>query len=300
MKVVIAGAGSIGMLIGSYLQEAGTGVTFHTRRKEQADALNREGVRRVNLDGTASVFPAYATDDIHQLPKDALWIVCTKFAGLRGILSRMKEAEVTGPVLFIQNGIAHMELAYESGLERFAFATVEHGAGRLDDRTVSHNGVGSMTIAVGRGNQDAFHLLDNAASDQFPIAYHENAEQILMRKVLINCMINPLTALLRLKNGELIDNRYASSLFQQLYAEMMEAFPEFRTILPYEAVVGVCQKTASNHSSMWADRQAGRPMEIETIVTAVIRKAESRNVTLNLLKTLEQMLKAVDEGGVDQ
>lgn len=285
------------MLIGSYLQEAAMDVAFHTRRKEQADALNREGIQRINMDGTASVFPAYATDDIQQLPKDALWIVSTKFAGLHGILSEMKETKVTGPILFIQNGIAHLELAYGSDWEQFAFATVEHGAGRLDDRTVSHNGVGSMTIAVGRGKRNVFHLLDSAVTEQFPIVFHEDAEQILMRKVLINCMINPLTALLQVKNGELVDNCHASSLFRQLYAELMEAFPEFRTFLPYEAVVGVCQKTASNHSSMLADRQAGRPMEIETIVTAVIRKAESRNVSLNLLKTLERMLKAVDGGG---
>ncbi|MFS0574356.1 2-dehydropantoate 2-reductase [Sporosarcina sp. 179-K 3D1 HS] len=300
MEVVIAGAGSIGMLIGSFLQEAGMKVTFYTRRTDQAEALKREGIQRINLDRSRSVFQVDATHDIQQLSKDALWVIGSKYSGVQNILAEMESAQVTGPVLFIQNGIAHLEIAYNTKWPHIAFATVEHGARRLDDRTVSHNGVGPMTIAVGRGDRKAFQCLSEADADTFPITFQNDPVQILMRKVLINCMINPLTALLQVKNGELVENRYALSLFQQLYDELMKAFPEFRAVLPYEAVVGVCRQTASNHSSMLGDRMAGRPMEIETIVTAVIRKAEEHDESLFLLKALEQLLIAVDEGGEGQ
>ena len=57
--------------------------------------------------------------------------------------------------------------------------------------------------------------------------------------------------------------------------ELMDAFPEMKKILPYEAVVDVCRKTANNQSSMLVDRLAGRPMEIATIVTAVREKRKS-------------------------
>ena len=46
---------------------------------------------------------------------------------------------------------------------------------------------------------------------------------------------------------------------------------------------------------MLTDRLAGRPMEIETIVTAVIRKGTSMTgETLPLLSTFEKMLYAID------
>ena len=48
---------------------------------------------------------------------------------------------------------------------------------------------------------------------------------------------------------------------------------------------------------MLVDRLAGRPMEIETIVTAVIRKANGRNKSLPFLATYEQMLFAIEWKG---
>ena len=46
MDVVIAGAGSIGLLIGSFLSEAGMDVTFYVRREEQAELIRGEGIQR--------------------------------------------------------------------------------------------------------------------------------------------------------------------------------------------------------------------------------------------------------------
>ena len=93
----------------------------------------------------------HATTDIRNLSATALWIIAVKYAGLRELLSEMQEAHVENPVLFIQNGIGHMELVKNVELPHVAFATVEHGARRVDDRTVSHNGVGMITIATARG-----------------------------------------------------------------------------------------------------------------------------------------------------
>ena len=109
---------------------------------------------------------------------------------------------MSNPVLFVQNGIGHMELVRHVELPQLAFATVEHGARRVDDRSVSHNGVGMITIATARGNDSVFDLIELANSSIFPVNRHSDAEQILLRKVLINCMINPLTAILEVENGK--------------------------------------------------------------------------------------------------
>jgi len=108
-------------------------------------------------------------------------------------------------------------------------------------------------------------------------------------------MINPLTAILEVKNGELLSNDSCYVLFERLYKELMNAFPEMRTELSLENVIAVCQRTAENQSSMLADRSAGRPMEIETIVTAVIRKAREAQKEMPLLSTFEEMLYAIEK-----
>ncbi|KXH79889.1 ketopantoate reductase family protein [Sporosarcina sp. HYO08] len=297
MDIVIAGAGSIGLLVGSYLSEAGFHVTFYVRREEQARLIRENGVCRVNQDHSETIVPADASTELSKLPASALWIVAVKYAHLQSLLKSMGKVNNKNPILFLQNGIGHVPLIRETGLCHVAFATVEHGAKRMNDWTVSHNGVGMIAIAAEKGNDQLFTLIGQAASAQFPILFKENAERILMRKVLINCMINPLTAILGVENGDLIENPYCLTLFQNLYEELIGAFPKMASDLSYEDVVAVCRNTARNQSSMLVDRLAGRQMEIDTIVSAVIERANDQGKQLPILQTFEQMLYAINQKG---
>lgn len=294
MAVIIAGAGSVGLLLGSFLAEAGLDVMMLVRRKEQAKLLAQKGIERVNEDGTKTVVRVNATTDIAELPVAHFWIVAVKFSDLRGFLAQLKERNMQEPVLFVQNGIGHLALATETDLPHYAFATVEHGALRSDDRVVRHNGIGMLTVGAGRGDATLFNRIEEARSERFPISRHADGEHVLMRKVIINCMINPLTAILQVRNGELLTNQHCRGLFAGLYEELMAAFPEMRPYLPLETVQTVCKNTAQNHSSMLVDRLSGRQMEIATIVTAIIQRAYAVNKTLPLLSTFEKMLYAVD------
>lgn len=296
MDVVIAGAGSIGLLIGSFLSENGWKVTFFVRREEQAALIREKGVKRVGSAGVEIVHEASAETDIEKLPSNAPWIVAVKFNGVASILEILKNKKMKNAVLFVQNGFGHVDMVSETELPHLFFATVEHGAGRLDDRSVSHNGIGVMKIAPYRGDATNFDFLKNIRSTSFPIEFVRDAKQTVLRKVLINCMINPITAILQMKNGALLENEYAKALFDQLFDEIITAFPEMRQVVSKEVVEEVCRKTSSNESSMLRDRKNGVPMEIETIVSIVIKMAEKRNCSLPLLKTLEKMLLAVDGG----
>jgi len=296
MDVVIVGAGSIGLLIGSFLGEAGANVVFLVRREEQATIIREQGIRRVNSDGTAVVVKADAQTDAGELPRHAPWIVATKYDGVAPIVQLLIERKLENAVMFVQNGYGHFEYVRKTEMPNVFFATVEHGAGRLDERTVSHNGVGAWKIASYRGDEKAFDFLKHAQSADFPVVFAEDAKQIILRKVLINCMINPLTAVLQMKNGELLENLHAKKLFDQLFDELIAAFPEMQFDLPKSAIEEVCIRTAKNNSSMLTDRLNGNPMEIETVVSTVLQIGEDRGVRLPLLRTLETMLFAIDRG----
>lgn len=294
MEVVIAGAGSIGLLLGSYFCEAGMKVTFLVRSDAQKESLKIDGLRRVNIDRSEIECHVNAIMRIEEAPVDALWILAVKYAGLEELIKELDKAAMKNPVLFVQNGIGHIELAQHSQLTTIGFATVEHGAMRIDNRTVQHNGSGTISIASFRGDNSLFQYLHSAETIAFPITYVNDAEQSLLRKVLLNCMINPLTTILQLKNGELLSNPYAHELLVKLHKELLHAFPEMSTSLPLEAVEKVCEKTATNHSSMLVDRLNGNRMEIETIVSALLLKANTKNFKLPILEMLEQMLLAID------
>ena len=294
MEVVIVGAGSVGLLLGSYLSESGIKVTMVVRREEQASALNNKGIRRVNEDGSESVFRVHATTAFPTDNTSSIWILAVKYIDLQHLLNQLEVLKIKNPMLFIQNGLDHFSMANATSIPNLAFATVEHGARRIADNAVQHNGVGLVTIGAGRGDSTVFDLIETAHSDRFPVTRHVDAEFVLMRKVLINCMINPLTAILEVENGKLLTNPSCHDLFVTLYDELIDAFPEMKPHLSLEAVSTVCQNTAQNKSSMLSDRLAGRPMEIKTIMTAVIEKANALHKKVPLLEMLEKMLYALE------
>ena len=128
----------------------------------------------------------------------------------------------------------------------------------------------------------------------FPITRQQNAKQLLFRKVLINCAINPLTALLEIRNGQLLDNPYFHLLFRQLCEELLNNFEEYSNLLSYKDIEEVCRKTADNQSSMLVDRIKGRNMEIETILTAVLKEINQKGGSAPFLQILETALLGIN------
>ncbi len=68
----------------------------------------------------------------------------------------------------------------------------------------------------------------------------------------------------------------------------------------FEDVKSLCEKTASNTSSMLADFLNERPTEIDTIVGAIIKKASKKKVELPTLTTLYYLIKAKEEKRVEK
>lgn len=295
LEVVIVGAGAIGMLIGSYLAEANHQVTFVVQRKEQADILHNEGLHRQKQNGVVDTFAVRATTDLTVAPSNALWIIAVKYYALPPILQRLEQLSIEAPVLFVQNGIGHFAIVEQSTIAQPVIATVEHGAQRINDNTIIHNGVGPIRIGEGQSTSDFLSAFVAVNKPQFPIIVAQNAFQLLLRKTLLNCMINPLTAILQVQNGQLIHNAYCKQIVQQLFEELSTAFHTVEPAIAWQDVEKLCLNTAKNTSSMLADRKQRRPMEVETIVTAVRELAESEGYSLPLLATLERMLYALNE-----
>ncbi len=294
MKVGIIGAGAIGMLMGSYLAEAGLNVTMLTRSHAQCQSLLEKGICRIDERGRKTIQSIHATTHYQALQSMNLLIIAVKYKDISAVLQNIKAEKMDIPLLFIQNGLAHLEDLKENEFSHMAFATVEHGAMKKNDYTVMHNGVGRIVIGERFGHPHHFDLLESANGPAFPVIRHHDAAYILLRKALINCLINPLTTILKVPNGQLIESEHALELLTDLYDELLDAFPEMAQDLPFSAVVEICERTARNHSSMLADYEAGRPMEIQTIVSAVIQKAKWNGKNLPLLATYEKILLVLD------
>ncbi|MDV6376808.1 2-dehydropantoate 2-reductase [Sporosarcina sp. GW1-11] len=296
MRFVVVGAGSIGLLIGSYLAQNQADVTFWVRREEQARQLRSRLIRQDDTDSEHN-FHVQAVVNPEELPTDALWIIAVKYDALHNVLQTISTLPKQPDLLFIQNGIGHLSLIDQYTLGHVSFATVEHGAQRVDEHTVRHNGIGPIIIATNEKIAPTIEWLQAIESENFPIQTQDDAEKLLLRKVLINCAINPLTAILQVRNGQLLDNSPIHLLFRQLCEELLSNFPEVEDVLVYDDIARVCRKTSFNQSSMLVDRLKGNTMEIETIITAVLRKVKQKGGHAPILHMLENMLLGINGRG---
>lgn len=297
MNVVVIGAGAVGQLMASFLSEAHIDVTLVVRKQEQADELNLKRLTRIQIDGTRSVHQVTSTVELKRLAKPDLIVIAVKYGQLQNIYKQLSDLPKEVPLLFVQNGLAHFEEALCLPQQTIAFCSVSFGAQLINSTTVQHRGVGTCKIGIARGEDLVFKQLLHVQNRLFPIELIENAERMLFEKAVFNCLINPLTAILQIKNGELLTNKHAFSLMHTIYQELTEAFGDIERSIPFSAVIALCEKTAANTSSMLADRMQGRKSEVDTIVGAVLQKASVNGHHLATLRTLYHQVLAIEESG---
>lgn len=297
MEVAIIGAGAVGQLTASFLAESGMSVTLVARRQGQVDELNAKYLTRVNVDGTKTVQKIASTMKLEGLPQQDLIVVAVKYGQLQELYEQLSSLPSTVSLLFMQNGLAHFDEVLRLPQKNIAFCSVSFGAQMIDQSTVQHRGIGACKIALERGNYDAFNNLLQLRNSFFPVELVANAEQMLFEKAVFNCLINPLTAILQVKNGELVTNKQAFLLMQTIYQELTDAFEGIEQAIPFFEVIDLCEKTASNTSSMLADRMQGRKSEIDTIVGVILEKALVSGHDLPTLRTLYHQLLAIEESG---
>ena len=297
VNVVVIGAGAVGMLTASFLSEVGIQVTVVVRRQEQAHELNHQGLTRVNLNGTKIKTKVDAVTSLRAFPHADLVIITVKYGQLHTVYEQLAALPKDIPLLFMQNGLAHYEEALQLQQETIAFSSITFGAQVENSTTVLHRGLGFCQMAIARGDTTVFRELEQLVHQDFSMTITQNAEQMLFEKAVFNSLINPLTAILQVKNGELVTNRNAFILVQTIYQELIEAFPGLEANIDFSDVVALCEKTANNTSSMLADRLNGRKSEIETIVGAILKKALQNGHILPTLRTLYLQVLAIEESG---
>lgn len=294
MRIEIIGAGAVGLLVASYFAEKNMDVYIVGKPAEKNVCKDMQIVR-TNVDQSVT---AVNVKFISALSNEAnLIIVAVKYGQLHEVYASMEHVKNSIPLLFLQNGLAHYEEALALNKEHIAFSSIQFGAYKQAPNHVAHKGEGMMKVAVAKGDYCNFSFLNNLSSPELPIVFEQDAETMLMEKALLNCFINPLTAILQVKNGQLITERHALQLLKNLYKEIIEAFPQFEENFQFGQVVALCERTAENTSSMLADRLANRKTEIDTIAGAILKKAGQNQKELPVLKTLYHLVKAFEESG---
>jgi 2-dehydropantoate 2-reductase len=298
MKIGIIGAGSIGLLFSWYLSRNHE-VTLYTRTAHQADQINREGVTLIKECETVRMLPANPME--LWAGGDDLTIITVKQYQLEEVLSRVKEmVEKTGSLLFLQNGMGHLKLIEQLQSSAIYVGSVEHGAARANGAAVRHNGVGPVRAAAFKGSKGYLLQLANDTPKDFPILVEEDYYEILIKKLVVNAVINPLTAAFQIQNGLLLENPFFHKIAISLFDEIMRVIGAVDKEEHYRNLVAVCENTSANYSSMYIDIGQGRRTEIDAILGFLLEEAERKQIQCPYISNYFHVIKGKEFQGEGQ
>ncbi|MWV45248.1 2-dehydropantoate 2-reductase [Paenibacillus sp. HJL G12] len=325
MIIDVVGAGSLGLLYSGKLAAADVEVRLWCRSVGQAKELRSKGITVLDVHGAmeSAVDPeAFLTGSIEEFSKrwkqePGQWIfLMTKQKDAEAVSSMtagrlVKEGisvEQQPGVVCFQNGYGHMERieGILPGWPLYAAITTE-GAKRTKRHEVLHAGSGMTWIGVPEAHSrakvsvHAERLVKMLQKAGFSADLSNDIDSRIYRKLLINAVINPLTALWNIPNGELLASDKRMQTMRMLLDEALEVYDACG--IPYEddiweQILEVCSSTAGNTSSMLKDVQEGAATEVDWIngsITALGLKANKRAVTHELITGLVKGLTIREE-----
>ncbi|RWZ60705.1 2-dehydropantoate 2-reductase [Halobacillus fulvus] len=266
MNIGIIGAGSIGLLAGAYLGRDHD-VHMYVRRPSQLEVMRKEGIHCSALDSPTSVNVHLVDEGISA---HDLLFVTVKQHQLPDVL---KQLPTTCPVLFLQNGMGHLDLLPVETHTCWV-GVVEHGARKTGEAAVEHLGKGKIQVAGLNKKEEVMWWVHQLSSDDFPVLYHEDYEEILAAKLVVNTVINPLTAIFQVQNKQIVQNSSIQNIAYVLCEEACRVLNRPVTS-EWERVQRVALNTGENQSSMLKDILNGRRTEVDAISGYIIRRSQS-------------------------
>ncbi len=303
MNIAIVGPGAMGLLFAGYLSRTNAKVVLVDNDPVHASLLNSRGFRWEGMDSDV-ILKIPATVGLGDPDDFELLILCVKAYDTESASAELACTGYRGPVLTLQNGAGNIEI-----LERnlpdstiIAGATSE-GANLVEDAHVRHAGKGKTEFGVAhQGGSGGAHvegivrLMRDAGLDA---GLTGDPLSLVWSKVLVNAGINPLTAILRVQNGRLLEIEHARELMRGLVLEGWEVLKRMNIKLSYGDPVArveeVCRLTAANYSSMYQDIMAGRRTEVDYINGAIVREGEHLGVPCPVNEAVTHLARSIEQ-----
>ena len=281
MNIAIVGAGSLGRLWAFRLSSLNA--VLITRTYLQKSFLEKEGLIYFENDRIFKEVIKVKCIQENDFKSFDIILVMVKQKDLPNVVSFLKRvAHPFTQVVFWQNGLGHEKIAKELGLQYTYAAITTEGCFKVGRNRVIYAGEGKTYI----GSFPKFGLKPYALLVSFveilksrglAVKLVPDISFVMWKKLAVNCLINPLTALYKLPNGELLSKRF-EYVIQRLLAEILEVAKCCGVSLSFEEILAflkeICLKTRKNKSSMLQDLLQGKKTEIDFLNNAIVSLAQ--------------------------
>jgi 2-dehydropantoate 2-reductase len=324
MRFLVAGAGAIGAYIGARMARAGLDVTLFARGPHLR-AMQEHGVQVKSTEGDFVARPTIAGSLEEVGPVDVVFLG-VKAHGLPQLAPQLKP--VLGPqttVVSTQNGIPWWYFQGFGGeLDGLRLERIDPG-GMISSAIESRSVVGSIVyfsteisspgvIQHIEGNRISLGEPDGSRSDRCrqiaealiasglrcPVTARIRHE--IWVKVLGNASLNPVSALTRATLVQMLRDPGVSSVIRNIMQEVEALSHKLGMELPVsiDQRMAGAEKVGEHKTSMLQDLEAGRPMELEALVGAVVELGERVGLSMPYTKTVYSCAKLLAQSAARQ
>ena len=297
----------MGSLLGAYLGDVAD-VTLIGCWPEQVIAIRERGLWLEHPDGRLSHHrPAITNEPAATDLFDVALVVVKSRQTLAAAKTIAPVLQPDGLAITLQNGLGNCAtMRGELGESRASLGVTAEGATMLEPGRVRHAGHGPTHFgrdAVLGSPQLALLPQVVAQFERAGFEAHlvDEMDSLVWGKLAVNAAINPLTALLRVPNGFLVQNEALVKLMSLAAHEVVAVAAAQGITLPYpdaaERAMEVARATAHNRSSMLQDVDRGAPTEVEAICGAVARVGRDFGVPTPLNVKLCRLVRQMETSG---
>lgn len=290
-KIFILGAGAIGSVIGALLSKRND-VTL-VGNEAHVEAVNSRGL---SISGDVNeTFHVRATGQVREIPREALIFLTTKAydsdGAIRGINALLREDTV---ILVFQNGLGNEEVVKSAvggkgkvlrgvttmAAEFFRAGEVKYWKG---ETVIERTAIAERVAGI----MNACDIKTNLS---------ENIRDNIWSKVVVNSVVNPLTAIFQVRNRQ-IGGETLESVRQQIIQECFKVGEAEGISLPGDLGKEVDKAILSytNFSSMCQDIMKGKRTEIDFLNAKIVDLGRQHRVPTPVNETIVHLIRFLEE-----
>ena len=306
MKYLVMGAGALGSVFGGLLAERGHDVTF-VGADDHLLAMQKQGLTITGIWGEhrlGSVKAYYGTKDLSGA-YDVVLLSVKSYHTAAVITQTLPFIHEKSLIFSIQNGLGNWDaIAQAVGWERTVGARVIFGA-EIECPGTARVTVYADKVLLGSPSGTAPVDIIEKVCDHFndagiPTALCDTIASFLWGKVLYNCSLNALGAILNVPYGRLQETPEVMETMRRIIAEIFLVADSKGVKLPYENAQAYYKTltevqlppTATHRSSMLQDMaKGGRLTEIDALNGAISRYGREQGIPTPVNDVLTAIIK---------
>jgi 2-dehydropantoate 2-reductase len=297
---VVVGPGAIGLLFACRLSAVLDDIALLDYRPDRARRLTSRGIRCITAAGaeTTHRIPVVASAADVPFQPDALLYTTKAYATQDAAQHARDLGAAASVIVSLQNGMGNVEaLSDVFGRGRCVAATTAQGATLVEEGVVRDAGAGVTRLAaVAPESSDlARSVASTLGAARFAAEVSDAWESVVWSKALVNCSINPLTALLSVRNGHLAESPSGRELVSRVAREGAAVAEAAGIDVPGDlatASVAVARATQRNISSMRQDFERGSRAELEQINGIIVARAAQSATPAHTLRAITLLARA--------